>query len=349
MKRAIKLWLVFLFVMVPGLMIQDMGTSLRAALMYFPSEYNALYNEKVALELELKSVKVQFQNEKANLEGRIKDLEGQIEALNRKIDLLKDQIAGDKKQAEERIRELEKRTDILKKKGGDREKDLIEENRKLQERSDAEIGRLKQALKDEKEKSIKETEKIKGDYEKKISELQGRINTLNDEIAGLRKLNEFQKAELNRMSEQANDLEKQLQQEIKDGQIRLKRFHDRLVINIDDRISFDSGSARLKKEIFPALDKIAGILAKYQENRIFIEGHTDNVPISTKQFRNNWALSTERALSVLEYLLKHKKQNPSRFAAAGYGEYSPIVPNDTPENRSLNRRVDIVVIPRVTK
>jgi chemotaxis protein MotB len=78
-----------------------------------------------------------------------------------------------------------------------------------------------------------------------------------------------------------------------------------------------------------------------------IEGHTDNIPIRTKRFRDNWQLSTERALSVLDFLLKNKGLNASRFGAAGYGEFNPIVPNDTPDNRSLNRRVDIVLIPRV--
>jgi len=67
----------------------------------------------------------------------------------------------------------------------------------------------------------------------------------------------------------------------------------------------------------------------------------------SKRFRDNWQLSTERALAVLDYLLQDKNLNPLRFSAAGYGEYRPLVPNDTPENRALNRRVDIVVIPAV--
>ena len=105
----------------------------------------------------------------------------------------------------------------------------------------------------------------------------------------------------------------------------------------------------MKKEILHALDKIASILSSYPENTIMVEGHTDNVPIATKRFRDNWQLSTERALSVLSYLLRNKKLDPVRFAAAGYGEYKPIVSNDTPENKALNRRVDIVVMPRLSQ
>ena len=97
------------------------------------------------------------------------------------------------------------------------------------------------------------------------------------------------------------------------------------------------------------LDKIAKILSDYPENNIVVEGHTDNVPIKTKRFRDNWELSTERALAVLHYLLRNTNLDPVRFAAAGYGEYQPIVSNDTPANKALNRRVDIVVIPRMSK
>ena len=101
----------------------------------------------------------------------------------------------------------------------------------------------------------------------------------------------------------------------------------------------------LKKEVLPSLKKIREILSQYPEYNIIIEGHTDDVPISTKQFRNNWQLSTERALAVLEYILEDKSLKPERFSATGCGEFRPIVPNDSKENRALNRRVDIIVVP----
>ncbi|NDK04965.1 Chemotaxis protein MotB [Leptospira kirschneri serovar Mozdok] len=176
--------------------------------------------------------------------------------------------------------------------------------------------------------------------------MESRILVLNDEISKLKHLSENQKKELDRLSDQANELENKLTDEIKKGQIRLKRFHNRLVINIDDKISFDSGSADLKKQILPALDKIKEILGNYPGNLIIIEGHTDNVPIRTKKFSDNWQLSGERALSVLHYFLESKILDPRNFSLAGYGEFQPIVSNDTPENRALNRRVDIVVVPR---
>jgi chemotaxis protein MotB len=321
----------------------------KAALMYFPSEYNALYNEKVAFELELKTLKRQFTNERANLESRIKDLEKNIEDLNSALALSVKNREEDNKANQLRINELESLRDILQKKGSDREKELIEENRNLQKQSKEEADRLRSELQKERELKIAELAKQKTDYEKKISELNTRLNNVMDEMSEIKKLSESQKKELDRMSSQAGELEKQLEDEIKKGEIRLKRLHEKLIINIDDKISFDSGQAELKKGVLNALDKIAKILSDYPENSIVIEGHTDNVPISTKRFRDNWQLSSERALAVLAYLLKNTKLDAARFSAAGNGEYRPIVSNDTPENKALNRRVDIVVIPRMSQ
>lgn len=323
------------------------ANTVSAAVFYTNTEYNNLYNEKVAFELELNSLKRQFSNEKANLEAKIKELEGEIDSLNKKIALGDKKREEDQRLSDQRVKELQATINLLQKKGGDREKDLIEENKKLQSRYEAELKKAMQDLQDERDKSLKNLDLLRKSYDSRIAELQATIKSLNDDMSSLKKLTKAQKDELTRMSEQTSELEKQLKDEIEKGQIRLKKMHGKLIINIDDRISFDSGSSELKKEILPALDKITKILGDYPENTIVVEGHTDNVPIHTKQFRDNWQLSTERALSVLAYLLKNKNLNRSRFGAAGYGEYNPIVSNDTPANRSLNRRVDIVVVPRV--
>jgi chemotaxis protein MotB len=317
------------------------------AILYTAGQYNKLYNENVALQLELDSLKRQYGNDKANLESKISDLNNKIAGLNRELENLRKEQEAERKNAASRIKEMEEMTDLLKKKGGDREKQLIEENQKLQKRCDDDLARLRDDLVKERQKSLKELSDLRSEYEKKIAELKKEIAGLNNDLSSLQKLTEKQKDELARMEDQAKELEKQLADEIRQGDITLKRYHDRLIIDIGEKISFDSGHAELKKEVMPALQKITAILNNYPENKIIIEGHTDNVPISTSRFRDNWQLSTERALSVLHYILREKKLNPSRFSAAGYGEYNPNVPNDTPANRALNRRVDIVVVPRL--
>lgn len=321
----------------------------KAGLLYTRSQYKKLYNEKIAVEIELSTVKRKFKNEKSDLLGKIKKLEAEIESLNKQLDLLNGKNEKDKKLCNTRIEELKKTIDILKKKSGNREQNLISENKKLQKRYEKELQQVRDGLIDEKKRNIKQLADLKKFFENKITELNRVIKNLNEELSTLKKLTRQQKEELRRMEEQALELEKKLKKEIAMGQIRLKKFHDKLIINLDDKISFASGSAKLKKEILPALKKITTILISYPEYNISIEGHTDNVPIRSRRFRDNWQLSTERALSVLGYILKNKKLNRSRFGAAGYGPYRPIVNNDTDENRALNRRVDIVVIPRVTK
>lgn len=322
---------------------------LRADLFYSASEYNALYNEKVALEIELKKLQRTYGNERDLLHRRVTELEGKIKSLEETLAQLKKAREEDDRRAKTRENELEKRIQILRDKSTDREKKLLEDAARKEADFQKEIDKLRRELQEERASCTAKIEKLTREYEKKIAEGNSRIQDLSEEIARLKKLSETQKAELDRMQDQAKALEEKLSKEISEGQIRLKRQHDRLIINIDDRISFDSGSSDLKREILPALDKINEILARFPENTILVEGHTDNVPIRTVRFRDNWQLSTERALSVLAHLLRNKKLNAARFAAAGYAEFNPIVPNDTPENRALNRRVDIVVIPSAGK
>jgi len=318
-----------------------------AAVFYTPSEYNSVYNEKIALQLELKTLNRQYQNEKNKYENTINGLNAEIEKLKREIEQLNSTCADQKKAFETKIDELQNTINILKNTGSETEKNLIESNRLLQKRCEEDMEQAREKWNEEREKLLKELADMKESYDKKLLALKDDIANLNEELSDLKKLTDKQKQELSRMESQASELEKQLDQEIQKGDIRLKKFHNRLVINIDDRISFDSGYANLKKEVLPSLKKIREILSQFPEYSIVVEGHTDNIPMRSQRFRDNWELSTERALAVLGYLLQDTNLNPVRFSAAGYGEHRPLVSNATKENRALNRRVDIVVIPAV--
>jgi chemotaxis protein MotB len=178
------------------------------------------------------------------------------------------------------------------------------------------------------------------------SAYEARIAQLADQIASLKKISETQETDFDRLSKQANDLENQLQTEIKNGDIKIKREFNKLIVTINDRISFDSGSPVLKPNVKPALNKITTILNNYPNTLISIDGHTDNIPLSRgTKFRDNWQLSMERALAVLGYILTEKELDPTRFSAAGFGEFQPQVPNDSDANRANNRRIDIVIVP----
>ena len=116
-----------------------------------------------------------------------------------------------------------------------------------------------------------------------------------------------------------------------------------LMIRIKERALFPSGSAELVAESQRIGPIVAGLLAAVPE-RVLISGHTDTDPISTAQFPSNWELSSVRAMTFMKYLLSiNPDLNPARFSAIGYGEYRPIAPNDTAENKQQNRRVEILI------
>jgi len=127
--------------------------------------------------------------------------------------------------------------------------------------------------------------------------------------------------------------------------VRMRREGLAIILRSSGRISmFDSGSAEIKPEFLPILNKIAEELIKIP-NEIRIEGHTDNRPINTPRYPSNWELSTARAASVARYLVR-KGIDPKRISIAGYGELKPIASNDTPEGRARNRRVEILILKR---
>jgi chemotaxis protein MotB len=114
-----------------------------------------------------------------------------------------------------------------------------------------------------------------------------------------------------------------------------------IVISFQGDILFDPGEVKIKKDVFPFLDSIAGAIDSCP-NDILIMGHTDNMPVHSELYESQWELSAYRGLSVLEYFLKEKGLSPSRFSVGGYGPSRPLYPNDTPKDRALNRRVEII-------
>ncbi|MFU0782901.1 MAG: Flagellar motor protein MotB [Thermoanaerobacterium thermosaccharolyticum] len=144
-----------------------------------------------------------------------------------------------------------------------------------------------------------------------------------------------------------NTIESQLDKLIKQNNLQnmvtYKVDERGFVISLNDTLLFDTGSADVKPDQKATLIKIGNIL-KAMPNYIRVEGYTDNVPINNSQFHSNWELSVIRATNVVEILVNDVKIDPAKISAVGYGEYRPIVPNDSDKNRQLNRRVDIVIM-----
>jgi two-component system copper resistance phosphate regulon response regulator CusR len=140
-----------------------------------------------------------------------------------------------------------------------------------------------------------------------------------------------------------SELEDALHGEIALREVSIRRDTEGLVVSLREFGFFDSGSAAIKPEALPALDRIASILA-IRTCKLRIEGHTDNVPIHTEQIHSNWELSTARATALIQLLLVRYRFAPERLSASGYAEYHPVASNLTAQGRAQNRRVDIVIL-----
>ena len=114
-------------------------------------------------------------------------------------------------------------------------------------------------------------------------------------------------------------------------------------LQIKDSVLFESGKAELIDQSKEVLNKISDLISGIP-NPIIIEGHTDNIPINTNEYRDNWDLSAARASNVLRYFTGTKGQDPTKFSVSGYGEYKPKVDNSTDDNRAQNRRVNIIIV-----
>lgn len=116
-----------------------------------------------------------------------------------------------------------------------------------------------------------------------------------------------------------------------------------VVVSLPEAGAFAVGQADLSQAARRVIREMAGVLAG-ETGEIRVEGHTDNAPIATSRFASNWELSAARATEVIRFLIAQGGIAPERLSAAGYGEFRPLGPNDTPEARARNRRVDIFVV-----
>lgn len=164
-----------------------------------------------------------------------------------------------------------------------------------------------------------------------IQELEAMIETQNQKVQNL--LNSVQDALMGFGNEELTVRQK-------DGKV---------YVAMSDKLLFESGSAKVDKRGKEALAKLAEVLNKQTDIDVFIEGHTDTKPINTVQFKDNWDLSVIRATSVIRILTKDYKVNPLQIQPTGRGQYMPVADNATAEGRSLNRRTEIIMAPKLDK
>jgi len=179
---------------------------------------------------------------------------------------------------------------------------------------------------------------------KQVTTLSEDNGKLKDDLARVsRKTQEVEKA-----SNTYQQLLKEMKGEIAEGQITIKELKGKLTMDVVDKILFASGEAKVKKEGLAVLGRVVEILKTVKDKNIRVEGHTDNVKITSRLARiypTNWELSAARAINVSKYL-QEQGIDPTILSATAFGEYQPVADNDTPEGRAKNRRIAIILLPK---
>lgn len=210
----------------------------------------------------------------------------------------------------------------------------------------ADLVKEKDALSQKLADSQSETSALRKAKEDEIRSLTTRLEAAQAEKKAVEDAKE---RELAAVKNNYEALTSSLKSEISAGEIQITQLKGKLTVNMVDRILFDSGQAELKPAGRKIMDRLGGVLINVSDKDIRIEGHTDNVPIGGElknRFPTNWELSTARATAVARFLQDTAKIPPIRLLAAGFGEYRPVAPNDRAESRALNRRIEIVLVPR---
>jgi chemotaxis protein MotB len=133
---------------------------------------------------------------------------------------------------------------------------------------------------------------------------------------------------------------------IDSGQLKVEVRKGRMIVKMSDKILFDPGKDKIKKEGKDALLQVTNILASIPDRAFQVAGHTDNVPIRRRRFKSNWELSAARAVNVVKFMAANGMDS-KRLSASGYSEYDPVGDNTTDDGKALNRRIEITLMPNL--
>jgi chemotaxis protein MotB len=208
------------------------------------------------------------------------------------------------------------------------------------------------------QKNKADLEKQKKDLEEKKASMEKDNAGLKQEVDGLKSQNSTMKNQIGALDaeksalvaanqqrqQQYESLVQGLSKEVEKGQLQVRQYKNMLSVDLAEKIFFDSGKAVIKKEGKDVLKKVADALKGYESKIIRVVGHTDNVPLAkSSAFPSNWDLSVARATTVVRFL-QDSGIPPERMVPSGRGEYDPVAPNDTPEGRQKNRRIEIMLL-----
>jgi chemotaxis protein MotB len=202
------------------------------------------------------------------------------------------------------------------------------------------------SLSAERVRLLEETEDLRERHaalEEGVADLQRRHDALSESLSAREAELASRSEEVSRLRGTYEGLVSDLEAEVQAGQIQIQQLREGLLLNVSDEILFPSGSAQLSVQGKDVLARVAGHL-KELPDRVEVQGHTDDVPIATATYPSNWELAAARATGVVRWL-EGQGLEPSRLSGVSFGEQHPVAPNDTPEGRARNRRIEIRLLP----
>jgi len=197
--------------------------------------------------------------------------------------------------------------------------------------------------------SLQSTEGERNKLKEEMDSIGADRDALAKKLGATKKeIDELRKARA--MAEQRTKTFRQLLERLKSmissGKLQVEIRKGRMIVKMSDKILFDPGKTMLKKDGKVALKQLAAVLKDIGERDYLIAGHTDNIPIKTRQFKSNWELSAARAVEVVKFM-QREGVDPKHLAAAGFSEYDPVGDNTSDDGRRTNRRIEIVLLPNI--
>ena len=189
---------------------------------------------------------------------------------------------------------------------------------------------------------VTELEKQNADLTSTLDKVQAGAGATATELAALRKHH----ADAERRLASFKALTARFQKMIDSGKLKIGFRNGLMIVKLPAGILFASGKADLSEEGEVTVTEVGAVLKDVTDRRFLITGHTDNVPLKRGKFKDNWELSTARALVVSRWLVE-QGMNPKAIAAAGYSEFDPVADTATEAGRQENRRIEIVLMPNI--
>lgn len=194
--------------------------------------------------------------------------------------------------------------------------------------------------------SLNQAQQLNMSLKQKSDEIAAKESLLRDREKALTELQQVV-AHQDSVTNRLNDILRNALLGFRSDELSVEIINGKVYVSMSDKLLFKSGSANVESKGKDAIRMLAEVLEKNYDIDILVEGHTDNVPIKTAVYKDNWDLSVARATSIVRILTGNYHIDPIRVTASGKGEYSPKAINETPEGRAANRRTEIILSPKL--